>query len=134
MVRVPVATLPPGAAAPPLAGAADDPVELQAAMIAGMEMRPAAPAMPLRTVRRETSTRVSSAMASSSSSDAVRQNPTGSAGLSLPATWMSRTCNGFCPHLLEHVDFLWDARQSLMTREGGASVMMRSRSDGPKGR
>ena len=42
--------------------APDDAVELQAAMIAGMEMRPAAPAMPLRTVRRETSTRVGSAM------------------------------------------------------------------------
>src|SRR6476661_2552021 len=66
MVRVPVATLPPGAAEPPAAaepaGAADEPLELQAAMIAGMEMRPAAPAMPLRTVLRETSTRVGSAM------------------------------------------------------------------------
>ena len=38
-------------------------VELQAAMIAGMDTRPAAPAMPLRTVRRETgSTRMGSAM------------------------------------------------------------------------
>src|SRR6185312_10506275 len=97
--------LPPPPAAP-LAGAADDPVELQAAMIAGMEMRPAAPARPLRTVRRETSTRVGSAMACNSSSDAARQNPTGSAGLSLPDTVMSRSCNVFCMHLLEHVDFL----------------------------
>ena len=44
-------------------GAVDAAGELQAAMIAGMDTRPAAPAMPLRTVRRETAfTRVGSAM------------------------------------------------------------------------
>jgi len=44
-------------------GAADDEVVLHAAMIAGTETRPAAPAMPFRTVRRESaSTRLGSAM------------------------------------------------------------------------
>ena len=42
---------PPLAAAPPLAGAPLEVVELQAAMIAGIDTRPAAPTMPLRTVR-----------------------------------------------------------------------------------
>jgi hypothetical protein len=44
-------------------GEPDDDVLLQAAMIAGTEIRPAAPAMPLRTLRRVSEfTRVGSAM------------------------------------------------------------------------
>ena len=94
MVRVPTAAALAGAVPPQehrgwtlaaALGALDVVVELQAAMIAGMETRPAAPAMPLRTVRRETeSTRMGSAMVMYSSSDAARQNPTGSTELSLP--------------------------------------------------
>src|SRR5690242_7495719 len=65
---LPTAVLAPGAALPPagaLAGGAalaaalaaaegDEPLLLQAATIAGTDARPATPAMPLRTVRRET--------------------------------------------------------------------------------
>ena len=96
-VTEPVTALAPavaaGALAPEVAAGALAPPEaagvLHAAMIAGTDTRPAAPAMPLRTVRLETASRMGSAMAYSSC-DAARQNPTGSAGLSLPEPVVSR--------------------------------------------
>jgi hypothetical protein len=79
-----------GAAALGAAALALDPDGPHAAMIAGTVARPATPATPFRTVLRETE-RVSMGSAiTAPPRDPVRQNPTGSPGLSAPRVAVSR--------------------------------------------
>src|SRR4030067_3299016 len=127
MDGVPTAVLAGGALAPGVGagtlaadvgaalGAVDAGVVLQAVMIAGMDTRPAAPAMPLRTVRRETgSTRMGSTMVFTPPPmlpDKIRQDQP-------DCPYQHPSCQGprgvNVRHLFECVDFLCVARQSLM--------------------
>jgi hypothetical protein len=86
-------------------GALDAVDELHAAMIAGMDTRPAAPTMPLRMVRRETVDWMGSAIALTPPlmlPDKIRQDQP-------DCPYPQRSCQGvampFVGHLFERVDF-----------------------------